>query len=58
MSTWVYRCAECKITLAVDVVDGQQAPETAACTQCGKDIATKQFELPKSSGCGCGGTCC
>lgn len=59
MATWVYLCKECDITFAVEVEDGVQAPETAACTQCGGTAVEKQFELPKpSGGCGCGGNCC
>lgn len=59
MATWVYRCEGCGITFAVEVEDGAQAPETAACAQCGDTSAKKQFELPKpAGGCGCGGGCC
>jgi len=57
MATWVYKCEECAITLAVEVADGQEAPEAAVCTQCGNASAKKLFELPKPS-CGCSGGCC
>jgi len=59
MATWVYRCADCSITFAVEVEDGAEAPETRPCPQCGSANTAKEFELPKpSGGCGCGGNCC
>lgn len=55
MTTWVYRCAECAMTFAVEVESGAEAPETTACPECVDVQADRAFALPETgSGCGCG----
>jgi len=60
MKTWIYKCAACDITFAIEVAEGQDAPLTALCPQCGSTEAERLFELTQpSGGCGCGsGGCC
>ncbi len=59
MATWVYRCAECAMTFAVEVESDAEAPDTTPCPNCDDAQAERAFMLPEApSGCGCGSGGC